>query len=140
MTGALRRAAATAAALALTAALAGCGPQAGPSRPTISDSARVQLQADVLAVSRAFAVNDPSAARAALADLRRDLDAFQTAGAVSTQRAAQIGAVLVRLSGTLPAPQTSSDAGPTTGRSGGHPQPGNGQGHGGNGDSGHDGG
>jgi hypothetical protein len=87
--------------LVLAAVLTGCASAPSPTAPELSARARTQLQTDVLAVARAAARHDPTAARAALADLSSDLTALRAAGAISPARAAQIAALVTKVRAQL---------------------------------------
>lgn len=105
----------TVVALMLVAGLAGCASPPAPTAPELSARARTQLQTDVLAVARAAARHDLTAARAALADLSADLNALQATGAISPGRAAELGALITKVRAHLTAaPTTSGAAGPVS--------------------------
>jgi hypothetical protein len=69
-----------------TAALAGCG----SSSPGISEDASKQLELRVAAVWSAAASRDRAGAEAALADLRRSVEALRSRDDVSSDRATEI--------------------------------------------------
>lgn len=78
-----------AAALLCAAALVtGCS--SGESKSALSDSAAATLHSDVLALTRAAAARDWSAADGALTELRSDLTVARALGNVSDARAAAI--------------------------------------------------
>jgi len=98
------------AALVLAGVLAGCASTPATTAPELSARARTQLQTDVLAVARAAARHDPTAARAALADLSTDLNALQATGAISPARAAQLGALVAKVRAQLTTATTTTPA------------------------------
>lgn len=98
------------AALVLAGVLAGCAAAPPSTAPELSARARTQLQTDVLAVARAAARNDLTAARAALADLSDDLNALQATGAISAERAAQVGALITKVRAQLTTAATTRAA------------------------------
>ena len=89
------------AAAALVGVCAGCASSATGAAQPLSDAARTQLQADVLAVSRAISTHNLAGARTALGDLRHDLATLEGAGAVSADRAARIETVVAQLTAAL---------------------------------------
>ena len=99
------------AAVALVGVCAGCASSATGTAQPLSDAARTQLQADVLAVSRAISTHNVAGARVALGDLRRDLATLEGAGAVSPDRAARIETVIGELTAALqPTPPPTTRA------------------------------
>lgn len=102
------------AATVLVGVCAGCASSATSNTQPLSDAARTQLQADVLAVSRAISAHNVAGARTALGDLRHDLATLEGAGAVSADRAARIETVIAELTATLqPTPSPTATPTPT---------------------------
>ena len=84
--------------------LTACG--GGGASKAMRPDAATQLQSDVLVLTQQAAARNWQAARTALSTLNADLAASLSAGAITSQRAAQIRATIAQVSGELPAAVT----------------------------------
>ena len=89
---------------AASVALAACG--GGSSNDSMRPDAATQLQSDVLTVTQQAAARNWQGARTALSTLRADHAASVSAGAISSQRAAQIEATIAEVASEVPAAVT----------------------------------
>jgi hypothetical protein len=100
------------AALATAMGLVACG--GANSNSGLSTAAAKRLQADVLAVTRAAAARNFTAAQAGLVVTRRDLAAAQNDGQVSADRAQRVQSAIDKVSADLRAASAPSTTAPTT--------------------------